>query len=1073
MLLSYTGKKGELNFENDFVSELIKAGWEKDIIKRPTEKDLIENWRNIIYDNNRVKLNNVPLSDYEMEQIMEYVRLNCNTPDKANLFINGKQICVKRDCDSIDSERAGKEVHLDIFDPNEIAGGKTRYQIVEQPIFKTSAQTNDRRGDIMLLINGIPVIHIELKASGVSIEQATTQIRKYAKENVFTGLFSLIQVFFAITPEDAVYFANPGDYTRYNSSFYFHWGDKENNQIKDWMQLCRGENAILSIPEAHQLIGYYTVANKDAGILMVIRSYQYYAIRAILQRAKKQKWGNHEQLGGYVWCTTGGGKTLTSFKAGQLIIDKCLADKVVFVVDRVELNNQSLEEYNSFQREGEDVKETTTTEELFTRLKSIKTADSLIITSIQKLNHINNDMMKSKKSDLEYIRNKRIVFIIDEAHRSQFGLMHERVKSTFVNALFFGFTGTPIFSSNNKDGITTESVFGKCLAVYSIANGIRDNNVLGFDPKLVKTYRDKDLREAVALKMANAKSIDEIMDKDNGQNRIKDLRKYEEYRKYYSLQMTTGYDKSGNKISGIEDLLPAKQYDCDNHRKTVIEDILANWDILSTGENGTRFHAILATSSIQEACAYYRLLKDKKCGLKFTALFDPNIDNGKSAFSKQDSLIEIVDDYNKLFGKNFDRKSDPNFKKFKKDVISRLSHKKEYKYMNPKGDKETLDLVIVVDQLLTGFDSKFVNTLYLDKVIEEDKMIQAISRTNRVYDNKEKPFGIFRFYRKPYTMQNNLNEALRLYCEGDTSGVIVKNLEENIQEIKSVYGTIENIFKNNSIKNFCMLPDTDADCQKFKKEFSYLKTLMNSIRLQGFGWNMDCNACTMSNDCKNINDKTNCVYGLPYTKETYEIMEMRFNDLRHRKSGNSSGYSLGYDLESVRSEISMEKIDEDYLENLFRKTVPVITSKTATDLEKDKTVKSFEAELPKLLAIHQEYAKIIISDIRNGILSVEENKTLKQYIHEYMERDLDKKIFEEAELFGLDKQLLKEIYLSTKTERDLDENGRFKKLKEGADINKVISYFSNKESNTFTEFSARIKLHSRLKDFIFNKTHNM
>ena len=350
MCLNYTGKNGELNFEKDFVSELINAGWERDIIKGPTEKVLIENWRNIIYDNNKVTLNNIPLSDYEMEQIMEHIKLNCNTPVKANLFINGKNICVKRDNDSKDTEHAGKEVYLDIFDPVEIAGGRTRYQIAEQPKFDTSNEFNNRRGDVLLLINGMPVIHIELKASGVSVEQATNQIQKYAKEGVFTGLFSLIQVFFAMTPEDALYFANPGDYLKYNSAFFFHWGNRTNEIIKDWRQLCKGESSILSIPEAHQLIGYYTVASKDIDTLMVVRSYQYHAIKAILQRVKRQKWGNHEPLGGYVWCTTGGGKTLTSFKAGQLIIDKCLADKVVFVVDRVELNNQSLEEYNSFQR---------------------------------------------------------------------------------------------------------------------------------------------------------------------------------------------------------------------------------------------------------------------------------------------------------------------------------------------------------------------------------------------------------------------------------------------------------------------------------------------------------------------------------------------------------------------------------------------------------------------------------------------------------------------------------------------------------------------------------------------------
>ena len=1056
MFLNYTGKNGELNFEKDLVSELIKVGWEKEVIKEPTEEDLIENWRKIIFDNNKVKLNDVPLSDYEIGQIMDYIKLKCNTPVKANLFINGKNICIIRDNDSKDTENAGKEVYLNIFDPVEIAGGRTRYQIVEQPVFKTSSKFNDRRGDIMLLINGMPVIHIELKASGVSLEQATNQIQKYAKEGVFTGLFSLIQVFFAITPEDAVYFANPGDYLKYNSAFFFHWGDKENKVIRDWQQLCKGENSILSIPEAHQLIGYYTVASKDVDILLVARSYQYHAIKSILQRVKKQKWGNHEPLGGYIWCTTGGGKTLTSFKTGQLIIDKCMADKVVFVVDRVELNNQSLEEYNSFQREGEEVQETLDTEDLFVKLKSTDFKNKLIVTSIQKLNRINDDATKQKKSDLEYIKSKRIVFVIDEAHRSQFGLMHERVKDTFVNALFIGFTGTPIFSENDKEGFTTESVFGKCLAVYSIADGIRDNNVLGFDPKAIKTYKDEDLKEVIALKMCNAKDKAEVQGNPD---------KYKVYRKYKMLDMVSTFDNEGNKIEGIEDLIPTKQYDCDNHRKTVVDDILTNWDVLSKGEKGTKFHAILATSSIPEACAYYKLFKDKQCDLRFTALFDPNIDNkGKSAFDKQDALIEIVEDYNKMFNLHFDRNSDPNFKKFKKDIVSRLAHKKSYNHMNVKGDTETLDLVIVVDQLLTGFDSKFVNTLYLDKVIEKDNIIQAISRTNRVYDNLEKPFGIFRFYRKPYTMQVNLEEALRLYCEGDTSGVVVKNLEENVKEIDEVYETISKIFKQNDIKDFCQLPDSEVDCQKFKKEFTYLRSLMNSIKLQGFKWELDCNTCVKNDSCV---DKDNCVYKLPYTEEVYKVMEMRFKDLRHKKGGNIGGNSsFGFDLISVKSEMAMEKIDEDYLESHFKKVVPIIISDEYTENEKDNAIKEFEAELPKLSMVNQKYALNIISDVRKGLLKIEEDKTLMQYIQEYRENDFNKLVYNKADIFGLDRHLLKEICLTTKNERDLNEHQRFDRLINNADFFKVISYFTKKENKNYNMFTARVKLDEELKKFI-------
>lgn len=502
MPLPYTGKHGELNFEADLIAMLQSVGWNDGLLKNVDEKDLIENWRNILNTNNKAKLNGVELSDNEMMQIMEHVRLKCNTPVKANSFINGKDICIIRDGDSKDTEHAGKEVYLEIFDPVEIAGGKSKYQIAEQIKYNTSANFNDRRGDVLLLINGIPVIHIELKASGVSVTEASNQIKKYAKEGIWTGLFSLIQVFFAMTPEDVVYFANPGAYTNYNDAFFFHWGDTSNNPIKDWKTLCKGENAILSIPEAHQLVGYYTIADKNKDILKVSRSYQCHAIRAILKRVANQNWGNNTPLGGYVWCTTGGGKTMTSFKAGQ-------------------------------------------------------------------------------------------------------------------------------------------TVFGKCLATYSIASGIRDGNVLGFDPKAVKTYEDSDLREHIVLDLANAKNLQEVKD---------DATKFKIYKKIMKLDMAAKKDEHGKIIEkGVENYLPAKQYNNDDHRGKVVEDILKNWDILSKGEKGTQFHAILSTTSIAEACIYYEIF-NSTTNLNVTTLFDPTIDNGgDSSLDKEDAMNIIYAEIDRIF----------------------------------------------------------------------------------------------------------------------------------------------------------------------------------------------------------------------------------------------------------------------------------------------------------------------------------------------------------------------------------------------------------------------------------------
>ena len=1042
MALPYTGKRGELNFEDDLVAMLQSVGWKDGLLKNVTEKDLIENWKQILNTNNKAKLNDVELSDNEMMQIMDYVRLKCNTPVKANIFINGRDICITRDGDSKDKEQAGKEVYLEVFDPIEIAGGKSTYQIVEQINYNTSSQYNDRRGDVMLLINGIPLIHIELKASGVSVTEATNQIKKYAKEGVWTGLFSLIQVFFAMTPEEVLYFANPGASTNYNDTFFFHWGDNLNNPINDWRTLCKGENAILSIPEAHQLIGYYTIADKNKDILKVSRSYQCHAIRAILHRVGKQKWGDNTPLGGYVWCTTGGGKTMTSFKSGQLIIDKGLVDKVVFVVDRVELNTQSLEEYNSFSRDGEEVCETKNTQDLFNKLKSSKSKDGMIVTSMQKLERINDEDYKEKKSDLALIKSKRIVFIIDEAHRSQFGEMHEKVKRTFLNALFFGFTGTPIFSENEKEGCTTETVFGKCLATYSIASGIKDGNVLGFDPKAIKTYEDKVLRERVALDAANAKDIDEVK---------ADSTKFKIYKKIVKLDMCAKKDEHGKVLEkGIEDLLPAKQYNKPEHREKVLEDILDNWDILSCGEKGTKFHAILSTSSIVEAYEYYHMFK-AKCDLNVTALFDPSIDNsGDSTLDKEDALIEIVGDYNDKYHTLFDRKIDPEYKKFKKDIIKRLSHKNEYKYI-AKDPSQCIDILIVVDQLLTGFDSQYVNTLYLDRVLETDKLIQAISRTNRVYDKEEKPFGIFRFYRKPYTMQKNLEDALRLYCEGDTSGVVVSTIEENIDEMNNLYGEIDRIFKKAKIVDFVCLPKDDAACQKFKKEFGQMQVRLNSAKLQGFAW---------SNS-----------YGtmLTFDEKTYKVLKMRYQDLTHR-GGNGGGRTpgVGYNLPTILSEMAMGKIDSDYLESHFKIVVPIISS-DSSDEEKQEVIDNFKKELGTLPGIQQTYAIKIIDNIKNGVLVVDTSKTLLEYINDYMSKDTMDRIQEMADAFGLDFEEFKKIVTTSRNEKELNEHDRFNTLLKTTDVDKAKKYFLTKDGVDLKGIKLKSQVNKELKEFILGK----
>ena len=819
----------ESDFEEALIKILSEKGWEKEVLKNYSEKDLLRNWATILFENNRNmdRLNDYPLTDSEMQQILEQIE-TLRTPLKLNGFINGKSVSIIRD-NPDDKLHFGKEISLKIYDRREIAAGQSRYQIVRQPKFPTQSKIlNDRRGDLLLLINGMPVIHIELKKSGIPVSQAYHQIEKYSHEGVFTGLFSLVQIFVAMEPNETVYFANPGPDGKFNQDYYFHWADFNNEPINEWDKVA---STLLSIPMAHQLIGFYTVADDSDGILKVMRSYQYFAASAISDKVAKAKWEGNNQLGGYVWHTTGSGKTMTSFKSAQLIADSNDADKVIFLMDRIELGTQSLKEYRNFagaglteQQKSNTVQETKDTNVLVGKLKSTDPADTLIVTSIQKMSNIKDEAGGLNARDIEMIADKRMVFIVDEAHRSTFGDMLVTIKNTFPNAMFFGFTGTPIQDENQKKKNTTTTVFGNELHRYSIADGIRDKNVLGFDPYKVLTFKDKDVRKVVALEKVKAKTEEEA---------ISDPIKSKMYYKYMDanqVPMVGSFDNKGNYIKGIEDYIPNVQYQTEEHTKTVVKDIADNWLTLS---RGTKFHAIFATSSIPEAIHYYRLMKREIPHLKITSLFDSSIDNNGGVRFKEDGLVEIIEDYNARYGQDF---TIPTFHKMKKDIASRLAHKKPYQRIENEPEKQ-IDLLIVVDQMLTGFDSKWINTLYLDKVLKYENIIQAFSRTNRLF-GPDKPFGTIRYYRRPHTMEQNINAAVKLYSGDRPLGLFAQHLIENLKEMNRLFETIGAVFEGAGVTNFEKLPEDRASCQKFAKDFNEFQDFLEAAKIQGFKWHI-------------------------------------------------------------------------------------------------------------------------------------------------------------------------------------------------------------------------------------------
>lgn len=1040
--------KYEADFEEALIKILADNGWENEVLNYPTEKDLIKNWAEILYDNNRSidRLNNYPLTDGEMQQIIEQIT-ELRTPLKLNGFINGKTVSVKRD-NPEDKAHFGKEISLKIYDRREIAAGQSRYQIVRQPVFPNKSKIlNDRRGDLMLLINGMPVIHIELKRSGVPISQAYNQIEKYSYEGVFSGLFSLVQVFVAMNPDETVYFANPGPDGKFNTDYYFHWADFNNEPINDWKSIA---SSLLSIPMAHQLIGFYTVADNADGILKVMRSYQYYAANAISDVVSKTKWDSGNQRGGYIWHTTGSGKTMTSFKSAQLIANSNDADKVVFLTDRIELGTQSLKEYRAFADDNETVQATENTYVLLTKLKSNAGEDTLIVTSIQKMSNIRDEESGFNARDIEIINAKRLVFIVDEAHRSTFGDMLSIIKETFPNAIFFGFTGTPVFEENAKKNNSQTDVFGNELHRYSVADGIRDKNVLGFDPYKVMTFRDKDVRKVVALEKAKAQTEEEA---------ISEPKKSEVFYKYMDssrVKMAGYLGSDGNWVNGIEDYLPNSQYLSAEHQNKVVEDIKENW--LRLSRNG-KFHAIFATSSIPEAIQYYRLIKSAMPSLKVTCLFDPNIDNNGGVSFKEDGLVEIIDDYNRQYNQEF---GIATHARFKKDLSLRLAHKEIYKRIEKEPEKQ-LDLLIVVDQMLTGFDSKWVNTLYMDKILEYENIIQAFSRTNRLFAPNEKPFGIIRYYRKPHTMEQNVNRAVKLYSGDKPIGLFVEKLPYNLRKLNSVFDDIADLFRNANIPDFERLPDERTVRAKFALLFKNLNTYLEAAKIQGFRWDKSVY------EFKEENGNTYEIK-IGFGENNYLILAQRYKELSSSDgdSDRQGNDDVPYDLVGYLTEIDTGVIDADYMNSRFEKYLKLLRQEGSSE----ELIEQAKSELHKTFAAltqeEQKYANIFLHDIERGDVIVEDGKTLRDYITEYQYRAKDDQIHRFSSVFGLDEEKLRNMMSLNLTESTINEFGRFDELKKSVDKNKAKIFFEWRDKVKLIPPKVNMKTDQLLRSFILS-----
>ena len=995
----------ELDFEKALADLLPQHGWESQVIMNPTEETLIKNWAAIIYNNNRDmnRLGDFPLTDGEMQQIMTQVD-NLKNPYEVNKFINGGQVIIKRENQN-DKINYGKEVYLTIFNAREIRAGQSVYQIVRQPKFQTKHPlASTRRGDVMLLINGMPIIHIELKRSGVDVTQAVNQIKKYAHEGVFSrGIFSLVQIFVAMTPEKTLYFANPGESKNFSPSFYFHWADFNNEEVHDWKRI--GAN-LLSIPMAHQMVGYYTIADDKDETLKVLRSYQYFATTKIWERVKETNWDDHQHRGGFIWHTTGSGKTMTSFKSAQLIAKANDADKVVFLLDRIELSTQSADEYRGFANIDDNVLDTEDTRNLIRVLESDSKDECLIVTSIQKMSRINTDN-NIPKSTIDKINNKRVVFIVDECHRSVTGAgkdsgsgMLLTIKNTFPRAILFGFTGTPIFEENARGEMTTTVIFGDELHKYTLAHGIPDENVLGFDLYREDTFQEHDIREAVALRAVEAESFEEIE---------KDKEKVEIYNK-----IMTETD-----IIKIED--EAKSlYQSESHHMAVMNKIVEERPMLS--HNG-KFHAILATKNIPEAIEYYHLFKEHYPEYNVTAIFDDSIDNNGGGEYKEDAILQILEDYNNKFGTTFQQST---YAKYKKDVAKRLAHKMPYQ--NLEKDKQ-LDMLIVVTQMLTGYDSKWVNTLYVDKLLQYVDVIQAFSRTNRLF-GPDKPFGIIKYFTRPNRMAKNIADALELYVDQPLL-VFTDKLESNLEKINQAFITIQQLFKAEGIEYFATLPQAEVSRKKFAKEFCEMTKRLEAAKMQGFLWEKTEYEFHHTNGWVTVK--------MEFDEQTYKVLLARYRELFTKPTGGGDDDDV-YQLEAYITETGAGTIDAEYINSKFIKFVKnLYTSGPGSE-----HVKAAQAELHNAFASlnqrDQRTAQRILHDIESGDLRLSPGKTIYDYILDYQKRECDQQVYTLSEATGMNITKLKELISKDTNEQNINEQGRFDELIRTLDKVKAVDF---------------------------------
>lgn len=718
-----------------------------------TEEKLWANLKKILEANNPEAIDGEPLTEHEMSQIKD--QLNFNSTFDAAEWMMGDNGIAHLEVDRDDVSRG--KIYLAAFKRDKILGDST-YQVINQYVLpKDSEGPRGRRFDVSLLINGIPMIHIELKSQNHPYMDAYRQIKKYTKEGQFQGPFSALQMFVVSNGTDTYYYA-PASSSHLTGHFMMRWVTDDNKPISRLSDFAR---EALSIPAAHNIISQYTVLDYAKHAVILLRPYQIHAVERITAAAQANK-------GGYIWHTTGSGKTMTAYKAARNLTMQPGIDKVVFIVDRTDLDQQTNDSFMSYaEKDNLDVSGTDDSTDLVYKL--LDTKSDLIITTAQKLSAALKKLADGGKlaSKRNSVHKLKLAAIVDECHRSVSAEKMAEINSYLDSILWYGFTGTPVFAENAKAksgpfARTTGDQYaaadnGKPLHRYTIQHAVNDKAVLGFMVEFCDTLKDR---------------TDEILEKAG----------------------KTPGELQKMSIEKKESLIPQRYYDDERHMRAVLNHILnKSASKLGLGHGvGNNYTAILTTGSISRAAAYYRLLNKmlqepdtiservqrmQPDFPKFALTYSVQENNDANAESRN-TLYAAIKDYDQEFGQKF---GEDEVSGYNSDINMRLQRKRDM-YQGPQHRQEQLDLVIVADRLLTGFDAPCLSTLFVDRPpMTEISLIQAFSRTNRVFDT-EKRYGQVVVFQKGNAFKQAMDKALALYAGGGKGGAVAPTYEKAFEK---------------------------------------------------------------------------------------------------------------------------------------------------------------------------------------------------------------------------------------------------------------------------------------------------